>query len=99
MAYIIIIVIIIIVVPAETEDLAEASEASEAAAAAPPARVRPPIPTKGYHDQDPTKKLVQMGRQGAYNVASASVCVMKTTWNMKHRLERQQDHHHHHQPS
>jgi len=37
------------------------------------------------------KKLVQMGRQGACDVASASVCVTKPTWNMKHRLERQRE--------
>ena len=43
-----------------------------------------------HYDQDPTKTLVQTGRQVELDVASAIVCVTKPTWNMERRQREQQ---------
>ena len=44
-----------------------------------------------HYDQDPSKILVQAGRQVARNVAPTIVCATKPTWNTKQRLVRQQE--------
>jgi len=44
-----------------------------------------------HYDQDPTKLLVQTGREVAPSVAPAIVCATKPTWNMKRWLEWQQE--------
>jgi len=66
------------------EDGPEAAAEAEAYREGPPAK-------PGDYNQDPTKILVQTGRQVALNVVPAIVRATKTTWNIKQRLERQQE--------